>query len=61
MQVIEVPVILGFVPGTAVVVRQHAENPVNQNRKFLKNRQASVNPNSRAQILDTRGRAEAQS
>ena len=52
MQIIEVPVILGFVPGTGLVVRQHAENPVNQNRKFLKNRQASVNPGLGLQISD---------
>ncbi len=25
MQIIEVPVILGFVPGTGLVLRQHAE------------------------------------
>jgi|GEM_PF-6541382 len=51
MQVIEVPVFLGFVPGTSVVVREHAENPVNQNRKFLNIRQASVNPLHRALLV----------
>lgn len=52
MQIIEVPDILGFVPGTGSVLRHHAENPVNQNRKFLKNRQASVNPDRGLQIID---------